>query len=240
MRGGCAPPAASGSPPGPGPLGPPAQAANAATRGCGPAPRGAAVAQLPAQPCGLRGAWPPRWVRGCAPRPDPLRFARLVGGPLVPRCRLRRLPPPFLRTSRPAAPGPFGPVRSSAPARRARPLCAPFGPGPPAPSLGPCAPLRGSAGSRWPRLVPGSCFARLRAPPLGSPLLRSALPSPQRVAPRVPPGPSALRASGGPLLASLVGARAPAPGGLRGPSGRLLGPPAPRGFGCAPAPARAC
>ena len=107
-----------------------------------------------------------------------------------------------------------------------------------------CAAYRGSAGSRWPQLVPGSRFARLRAPPLGSPLLRSALPGPQRVAPPGPP----LAVRDGASVASLPrsslpalraapaasGPAAPCPGGLRGPAGRSWWPPAPGALAARP------
>ena len=151
----------------------------------------------------------------------------------------------FARFASALAPGPL-PLRASASGRRARPpfgarsgACArprfarlpgpALGPSPPAPPLGPCAPLRGSVGSRWPPCA-RVALAALR-PPFWSALLRLGLPLALRGFPAgAPPWPARFAASG---------PGASAPGGLRGPSGRLFWPPAPRGFLCSPRP-RGC
>lgn len=103
----------------------------------------------------------------------------LRGGPAS-RSSLRVGPtgrrPSLLRTPRAAAPGPL-PRRSPAPARRARAArvlrCAP-----PLRRSASCAPLRGSAGARWPRRVapPHPLRCGLAAPPC----LRSGSAAPRR------------------------------------------------------------
>lgn len=169
-----------------------------------------------------RGARPPRTrsgVRACsgaAPLALPLR------GPLR-----------FLRTPRPPLRRGLRPLRASAPARPARPPLR--GPGPAhgarpplrsvlrgrAPGAAPrlsrsaaCAPLRGSAGARWPRCAWGRLPLCCGLPPLRSGRPCSA--PPPRCASRGPAGsprPRPLRGFGPGGLRS---------GGLRGPSGRLL------------------
>ena len=167
---------------------------------------------------------------------------------------------PFLRTPRPPlAPGPL-PLRGAAPARRARrrfaaPVrrfapslrCAPVAwaaprASPPALPLGPCAPLCGSAGARWPRCAwaPPLCAAGfLRCAPVALASRRA-----RRCASRGPAGSPLARPRG--LRASGLRLRRFAPGAprRRASAPRLRRPLAASGT-AAPAPgpllrARAC
>jgi len=230
---GASPPRSRGSPLGPGPLAPPAQAATAARGGAPPRPGGL----RPGPPGPMKG--PTRSAPGARSRfPRTLcGIARLLRGPL--RCGKAAPPPLFAHSAPPPAPGPL-PLRGVAPARRARRRFAPRsgvppslrsaalrsgrrgrppGPGPPAPPLGPCAPLCGSVGPRWPRCA----WARL---PLccGLPPRCSGCPC---------SAPPCLCASRGPAgsprarpLRGFGGGRLP-PRGLRGPLARFSRPPAP-------------
>lgn len=166
-------------------------------------------------------------------------FARLRRRAFVPPpfaaafCALRVLPPrgpcPGARPLRRGAPGP----RFAAPVRRFRPRCARRGrPSGAAPRLSRSARVRRCA-APWALAGPaalGLALAALR-PPCSVGLASSrASPCASRVPRRVPPAPARFAASG--PVASRPGACAAlwaACSGLR-----------PRGFGCAPAPARAC
>lgn len=237
--GGCAPLAASRHPPwGRGPSAPRPWRLPPPRGAAAPRPGGPRWPSSPLSPAGF-GGHGPRAGCGAAPRAQTLcglrawsggrsSLAAAFGGSPRPFCALRVLPPrgpcPWARPLRRGAPARCAPPSARPPRSLARPLCA-------------AARLRGLS------LAPAGSRVVLRSAagsPVGVALAPLRAPRAPARGPAGPPGPSALRASGGPLLASLVGARAPAPGGLRGPSGRLLGPPAPRGFGCAPAPARAC
>lgn len=175
-------------------------------------------------------------------RPDPSGCARLRRRAFVPppfrrrflpasRPLLRRGPCPCARPLRGGAPGP---PPGPAPAPSARPrfarLAGPaLGPSPPAPPLGPCAGscvalrVRSLAPLRLgcPRCAAASLFGR--------PCFVSGFPLRFGGPAGAPPWPARFAASG---------PGASAPGGLRGPSGRLFWPPAPRGFFVLGAPAR--
>lgn len=207
--------------------------ADAPERGRVPAPR-------------QNAAGPP--VPGGRVAPTPSAVCGPASGPLVPRCRAcGRGPLRFLRTTRPllrrgpcpcARPlrrGPPGP-RFAAPVRRMRPpsLRSVAGAGPrrvpPALSLGPCAPLRGSAGTRWPRCAWGR-------PPFAAGFLRCAavalaLCRPPRCASRGP--------AGSPLRRPLrgFGAGGLRPGGPARPFGPLVLASGPPGLFVLAAPAR--
>lgn len=132
----------------------------------------------------------------------------------------RAFGPPFLRTSRPAAPGPL-PLRSAASARRARRRFAgpfrrfaPSGlsalPGPAPRGFPPGSPARGPARGPFPASVPARCrrcpglaLAARRAPCSVALASSRARPLGFASARRVPPAPSAAR---------LRGRLAPAPG----------------------------
>lgn len=177
----------------------------------------------PGPPAKCRGATRPRWalsahtlsgMRACSGaarsslprlRRGPLRFLR------TPRPLLRRGPCPCARPLRRGPPGPGGPRRS-----------------PPAPSLGPCAALRASAGARWPRCAWGR-------PPFAAGALRFASVAlascrPPRCASRGPAGPPPRRPLRG------FGAGGLQPRGPARPFGPLVVAFGPRGF-CA---RRAC
>ena len=160
----------------------------------------------------------------------------------------RRSPGLFAHSASPVAPGPL-PLRGSAPARRARPPLRGPGPAPSAracacrgraPRLPPrlsrsaaCAPLRGSAGTRWPRCALGAALLRCGLPPrcFGRPCCARPCPCASRGPAGSPPArPFGLRAR-----------RAPAPGALAARGAAFCGP-GPRGFlaGCARLLARAC
>jgi hypothetical protein len=194
------------------PWGAVAPAAIAAMRGCGPAPRGArAGARRPAAGAGRHPA-----RLGLPSSPQTLfgmrAWSRLAAGPFcalrVPCCA--GAPAPARVRSGAARPPPLrcpGPSPSSLP-RFARSPGPPPGPCPPALSLGPCAPLRGSVASRWPRCASGLALSALRAPcsvALASRRVRSG-----RFA-GSPPGPPWARP-----LARLRGRSAPGPGASAG------------------------
>ena len=136
--------------------------------------------------------------------------ARLVGGPLVPRCRSRpqlsglvwrlRLPPPLMHTRVLPRRGPYPCAR---PLGAARPPPLPPRASPPAPALGPCCglgpdgpPPRGALAGP---VCPGRPLALLRAPSrgIGRPCSVSGPPLGQRVAPPGPPWRARFAASGG-------------------------------------------
>lgn len=187
----------------------------------------------------------PRRAAGRVPGPQgphpsrlspPLRFVDTKGMRACgPSARL-------LRTARPAAPGPL-PLRSSAPARRARRRFAgpvrglaaalrlpgpPPGACPPAPALGRCLRASPSAGARWPRSPCLPIRSGCGLPLVGLAPLRVG--GGLRVARRVPLAPSASR---------LRGRLAPGPGPLAALRAAFSGL-GPGPLGCAPAPARAC
>ena len=246
MKWGFAPPL-RGPPLGPGPLGPPAMALRASGGAAAPAPpRGRVRIAGPRRP-----RTPRNDAGGCVPGPGaarappgPLgssaalrrhqryaRRSRLSAGPFMrtPRPLLRRGPCPCAGRSGAARPAPLrgpGPAHG---ARASRAGPAPRG-SPPAPSLGPCAPLRGSADARWPRLVRAPASAPAAGSLFGRPCSAPPPPRPSAWPRRVPPAPSRFAGFGGGCLRPR-GAR-----GLRPRSGWLR-PPGPC---CAPAPARAC
>ena len=188
----------------------------------------------------IRGATRPRWAHS-AHTLSGVRACSGAARPSLPRLRARlpsafcalRVPPcaASLRGSAPARPA-RPPLRGPGPAPSARPRFARLpGPGPapcpPALPLGPCAPLRGSAGARWPRCAWGRL--RFAAPSLfGRACFVSA--SPLRFAwpRRGLPGASASR----------LRARWPPPRGPARPFGPLVLASGPRGF-CARAAGRA-
>lgn len=187
-------------------------------------------APAPSAHKGHSGATPSRTFWRLRP-PKYLRYARLVGGPLVPRCRFAAPPALFAHSAscRPGACAP-GLVRFGA----ARPPpCAPSGPGPPLPRSALCAASRLLRHS----LAPSGSRLALRSaagsPFRGRPCSLRALRAPAR-GPAGPPG--ALRPSGfggsPPRFARRRGGSCP--GGLRGPSGRLSGPPAPGALAARP------
>lgn len=157
---------------------------------------------------------------------------------------------PSLRT--PRGPLPRGPCPGAAPLRRGAPAPVRRPGGPPAVPLGPCAPLRGSAGARsgplrsWVALVPlrGSLSVALRSVS-GSPLrsaVRRGAPPPSCAARGSGPGAcAALRAAPGGLrprgpLRARACAGLPSGGGL--PGARAAPGPRLGGCPCAPPPRR--
>lgn len=166
--------------------------------GTGPGPRSLS-------PCGS-GAPRPRWAHSA----HTLSGVRACSGAAPAVAAASRPPPLFAHSASPVAPlrcagplrrGPPGP-RFAAPVRRLAPALASLGcrgraprRGPPAPPLGPCAPLRGSAGARWPRCAWGRPPLRCGLP-VRSPFLRSGLPAALRVAPPGPPRRVRFAASG--------------------------------------------
>lgn len=179
----------------------------------------------------LRGASRPAWADGTAQTLSGMRaragaarsslrpFGALPAALCALRApRLRRGPCPCAGSLRRGAPGAAARARFVArlpPCAALRSPGPPLGPSPPALSLGPCAPLRGSAGARWPRCAWVRAALGCGLPALRSGRPCSASPSPLRFAwpRRAPPGPPASR---------LRGRLPPAPGALRGPSGRLF------------------
>ena len=153
-------------------------------------------------------------------RPHPGRLGAPLSHPDPLLCARRAPLGPFLRAPRPAAPGPL-PLRSSAPARRARRRFAgpfrrfaPSGlsalPGPAPRGFPPGSPARGPARGPFPASVPARCrrcpglaLAALRAPCSVALAPSRARPLGFASARRVPPAPSAAR---------LRGRLAPAPG----------------------------
>ncbi len=166
----------------------------------------------------IRGATRPRWAHS----------AHTLSG----CARLGPFGALFARFASALAPGPL-PLRASASGRRARPplrgpgpalapsLRSPgpaLGPSPPAPPLGPCAPLRGSVGARWPRCA-WVALAALRPPCLVGLASSRASPCASRVPRRGPPLARPLRG---------FGAGGLRPGGPARPFGPLVlasGPP---------------
>ena len=159
-------------------------------------------------------------------------------------CRPDQRPRPslFAHSASPLAPGPL-PLRGAAPARRARrrfagpvrriPPSAPLGPRRPRPSrlppgspARPCAPLRGSCGTRWPRLPGASPRFASGSLAGGRPRFVSGSPLVSAWPRRVPPGAPASR---------LRGRLAPAPG-ARAAYGPRFFAPRPRGFFPRPRP----
>lgn len=155
----------------------------------------------------------------------------------------RAFGPPFLRTPRPAAPGPL-PLRSAASARRARRRFAgPFRrfaasgafralPGPAPRGFPPGSPARGPARGPSPASVPARCrrcpglaLAALRAPCSVALASSRARPLGFASARRVPPAPSASR---------LRGRLAPAPGACAALRAACLGPLAPGALAARP------
>lgn len=196
-----------------GPSGPHFRTANSATRSTR-AINGAAAAAAG------RGPSPPD---GEPPSPSPrLRLRAFCGSPRwAPPGPLLRSPRAALAPLRVAGPGGArsGRRRFAAPLRRLRPRFARRGRAalacPPLSRSASCAPLRGSAGARWPRL-PSAPVSRRCGLPDRSPLLCSSLGLVQRVAPR--------GAAAGPLPASgLRPLGYASPGRLR--ARRLLRPP---------------
>ena len=187
-------------------------------------------------------------MQGSGPEPGPTQGATraawgLHSSPPDPLLCARRAPlGPFLRTPRPAAPGPL-PLRSSAPARRARRRFAgpfrrfaPSGlsalPGPAPRGFPPGSPARGPARGPSPASVPARCrrcpglaLAALRAPCSVALASSRARPLGFASARRGPPCPVRFAASGA------AGSR---PGGLRSPPGRLSRPPAPGALSARP------
>lgn len=167
-----------------------------------------------------RGVSAPRLAAGRAFRPDQ-----------------RPRPSLFAHSASPLAPGPL-PLRGAASARRARrrfagpvrriPPSAPLGPRRPRPSrlppgspARPCAPLRGSCGTRWPRLPGASPRFASGSLAGGRPRFVSGSPLVSAWPRRVPPGAPATR---------LRGRLAPAPGGARGLWAALFCAPPPGAF----------
>lgn len=207
---------------------------------------------------GTPGAPLPRWVLVATLRRTQTRllYARLGRAPRgvsAPRlsagraCRPDQRPRPslFAHSASPLAPGPL-PLRGAASARRARrrfagpvrriPPSAPLGPRRPRPSrlppgspARPCAPLRGSCGTRWPRLTGAS--PRFAAGSLtgGRPCFVSGSPLVSAWPRRVPPRRARFAASG---------AAGSCPGGARGLWAALFCAPPP-GLLSSRAPARA-
>ena len=212
--------AGRGPPPPPGGAPVPLPRSSVARGGPGPGP-------APSQPFGLRGAPVPggRVPRRYSRRLPPGFGVRARSGAarpsLPPRCGGS---PALLRTPRPLLRRGLWPLRGAAPARRARALSPP--PAWPPGSL--ARPLCAASRLRGRSLAPSGSRAALRSaagsPFRGRPCSLRASRAPAR-GPAGPPRRFALRASGGGALR---------PGGLRGPSGRLLWPPAPGAF-CAPA-----
>lgn len=193
-------------------------------------------APAPSAPKGHSGAtpsrtfWrlrPPKISSVCAPGRGAARPSLPLRGSPRPFCALRVLPPrglrPWARPLRRGAPAPLRPLR----------------PRPPAPALGLVrrfAAPAALAGPVWfPARPPLSCGLPLS----GSPLFAPCSPCPSawpRGSSRGPPPfglrgvPSSLRSSARGLL----------PRGPARPFGPLIWASGPRGFGCAPAPARAC
>lgn len=184
----------------------------------------------------LRGASRPAWADGTAQTLSGMRaragaarsslrpFGALPAALCALRApRLRRGPCPCAGSLRRGAPGAAARARFVArlpPCAALRSPGPPLGPSPPALSLGPCAPLRGSAGARWPRCAWVRAALGCGLPALRSGRPCSASPSPLRFAwpRRAPPGPARFAASG---------AAASGPGGPARPFGPLVSPPAP-------------
>lgn len=217
--------------------------------GCGPPRASLRCAGSRAPPEGLRPGAPaplrgPPGPPGAALRSPQTRYCvrAWAGGRAgcLPAFRARR--PPFLRTPRAAGPGPL-PLPSPAPARRARRRFA-----------GPVRRLRPRFARRArprgsPPALPLGLVRRCAAPAALAAAAARALPSLRCGLPVRSPllrfgrGPWASRRPAGsppPRPLRGFGAAGSRPGGLRGPSGRLSWAFGPRGFGCAPAPARAC
>jgi len=200
----------------------------------------------------LRGASRPAWADGTAQTLSGMRARagaarsslRPSGALPAALCalrapRLRRGPCPCAGSLRRGAPGAAARARSVArlpPCAALRSPGPPLGPSPPALSLGPCAPLRGSAGARWPRCAWVRAALGCGLPALRSGRPCSASPSPLRFAwpRRAPPGPPASR---------LRGRLPPAPGACAALRAACSAS-GPRGFGaplarCSRGPARA-
>ena len=217
MKWGFAPPL-RGPPLGAGPLDPPPMALRASGGAAAPAPpRGRVRIAGPRRP-----RTPRNNAGGCVPGPG---ATRAPPGPLGSSAALRRhqavcapVPPVggpfFAHSAAPFAPGPLplrGPLRRGAPGAASRARSGPWGPRfarrARPPGLPPrlrrsaaCAPLRGSAGARWPRLVRAPASAPAAGSLFGRPCSAPPPPRPSAWPRRVPPAPSRFAGFGGGCL----------------------------------------